>query len=78
MNILKKTRHYGGTKTIHNTNLLNVELCDGKVVGVWFRCQLLPFNQAVVDQNRADDLLECYTSPAPKIISLELEDQVSD
>jgi len=38
-------RYYGGWGTIHGTDKLDVEVEDGEVVAVWFRCQMLPFTQ---------------------------------
>ena len=42
------TRYYGDGTTIHSTGHLDVEVFEGKVVAVWFRCQMLPFEQADV------------------------------
>lgn len=47
---------YGGTGTIHRTGHLNVETKNGEVVAVWFRCQLLPFDQVEVTEARADEM----------------------
>lgn len=46
-------RFYGDGNTIHSTGHLDVETRDGKVVAVWFRCQMLPFKQAEVGASRA-------------------------
>jgi hypothetical protein len=35
---------------------VDVETDNGRVVAVWFRCQLLPFRQAEVDVHRAADM----------------------
>lgn len=53
-------RFYGGVGTIHRTGHLDVEIHDGKVVSVWFRCQPLPFQQSDVDAVRAKDMRRCY------------------
>lgn len=72
---MNDTRYYGGNKTIHHTNDLNIELYDGKVVAVWFRCQCLPFDQTEVEHDRATDMIRCYNeNTMPNIIGLELED----
>jgi len=49
-------RYYGDGGTIHSTNHLDVETHHGKVVAVWFRCQMLPFVQTEVDDARATDM----------------------
>lgn len=52
---------YGHNGTIHRTTKLDVEVDrDGKVVSVWYRCMLLPFKQANVDQPRAASMRSCY------------------
>jgi len=52
---------YGHDKTIHRTGNLNVEVDKhGKVVAVWFRCMALPFDQRVVDADRAKTMQEIY------------------
>jgi len=37
------SRYYGDGGTIHNTGTLDIEMQDGQVMAVWFRCQMLPF-----------------------------------
>jgi hypothetical protein len=55
------TFNYGGDRTIHRTEELNVELDKtGKVVSVWFRCMALPFDQTVVDDERAAEMRAMY------------------
>lgn len=55
-------RFYGTGGTLHPTEHLDVELCDGVIVGVWFRCQQLPFRATAVERDqvpvhfRADQL----------------------
>src|SRR2546425_10012095 len=47
----------GSRNTIHGTTALDVETdSKGKVVGVWFRCMILPFNQVKVNKKRASDM----------------------
>jgi hypothetical protein len=36
---------YGGDGTIHGTTHLDVETRNGVVVAVWYRCQMLAFEQ---------------------------------
>lgn len=54
-------RYYGDGGTIHGTTHLDVEMQDGKVVAVWFRCQVLPFR--VFDRTREDRYGEEDFSP---------------
>ena len=69
------TRLYGRNHTIHQTSILNVETDDdGKVVAVWFRCQPLPFDQTIVQNNRADEMDRMYLSEMPQIVAVELDD----
>jgi hypothetical protein len=49
-------RYYGDGGTISGTRHLHVEVHDGRVTAVWFRCQMLPFEQVNVDGTRARDL----------------------
>lgn len=44
-------RFYGSGGTIHPTEHLDVEVCDGLVVGVWFRCQQLPYQVTRVQRD---------------------------
>lgn len=50
------TRYYGNGGTIHSSGVLDVEVHEGKVVAVWFRCQALPFRQANPHANRATEM----------------------
>jgi len=45
----KPSRYYGDGGTIHSTNHLDIEVRNGEVVAVWFRCQMLPFRQHEAD-----------------------------
>lgn len=53
-------RYYGDGGTIHGTTHLDVEVDpDGKVVAVWFRCQVLPyrvFHRTATDRYGEEDL----------------------
>ncbi len=64
---------YGHDKTIHQTTELDVETYNGKVVAVWFRCMMLPFNQEDVDKSRAKEMIEAYKEPAPRLLAVEVE-----
>ena len=58
----------------HSTDL-DIETYNGKVVGVWFRCQHLPFTQTKVDEHRAIELEHAYAVSKPiEIHALELKD----
>ncbi len=71
-----KTRFYGNGGTIHSTTDINVEIHDGKVVGVWFRCQALPFTQSDYGESRAEELKDMYKhNPMPEIHGLNLVDK---
>lgn len=50
------SRYYGDGGTIHSGGKVDVETLDGKVVSVWFRCQMLPFEQHEVDAIRAEHM----------------------
>lgn len=68
------TRTYGLDGTIHRNTGVNVELDkDGRVVAVWYRCQMIPFTQTVVDKNRADSMNRIYDNEIlPEVVSIEL------
>jgi hypothetical protein len=52
---------YGHGGTIHGTEHLDVEVdSDGSVVSVWFRCMALPFQQTLVDRDRAAEMVSMY------------------
>jgi len=65
-------RTYGGSETFHDTQHLDVEVdSEGKVVAVWFRCMLLPFEEHRVGEIRADSLQQ---QPATvKLLAVEIE-----
>lgn len=66
-------RFYGGAGTIHNNGELDVEVCNGRVVAVWFRCQMLPFRQVQVLPPRAREM--DANDRLPSIEGIILEDQ---
>lgn len=66
---------YGFDSTIHNNESLDVEVRNGKVVAVWFRCTLIPFEQADVDKHRAEEMSRAYADGAvPGLHAVILED----
>jgi hypothetical protein len=51
------SRYYGDGGTIHSTEQLDIDTDkDGNVIAVWFRCQLLAFQQVRCDERRTEDL----------------------
>ena len=50
------SRFYGDGGTIHSNGHLDVEVFNGKVVSVWYRCCLLPFKQTDVAADRANEM----------------------
>jgi len=73
--LAEPSRYYGDGGTIHRTGQLNVELREGEVVGVWFRCQFLPFDQTEVSQERAAELTSMYESGVPELTGVEVKDR---
>ena len=49
-------RYYGDGGTIHATGTVDVEIFEGRIVSVWYRCQLLPFTERWVDSGRAAEM----------------------
>lgn len=68
---------YGHSGTIHQTTDLDVEVRDGRVVAVWFRCMALPFQQADVSAERAASMNRLYNDGPAKVPAL-LAVEVSD
>jgi len=65
---------YGDDNTIHRTNHVDVEVDEyGKVVAVWFRCSLVPFEQVEVDVDRAKDMESAYANHPPGIKAIVFE-----
>lgn len=53
------SRYYGDGGTWHTTTHLDVEVDEsGRVVAVWYRCQMLPFKQRTVGDERAIEMDE--------------------
>jgi len=71
------TRYYGDGGTIHQSPELDVETDRrGKVVAVWFRCQMLPFRQSVVGEDRATEMASAYSNNyIPELHGVEVRDQ---
>jgi hypothetical protein len=63
-------RFYGDDGTIHRTTTLDIETHNGKVVAVWFRCQMIAFGQFEVDADRA---AEMERATAPRITGIQVE-----
>jgi hypothetical protein len=62
-------RYYGDGGTVHNTNHLDVMVDEnGAVKAVWFRCQLLPF-----EQHKAREW-DGEATELPKLTGVEVED----
>ena len=68
------SRYYGDGGTIHTSGSLNVEVCDGHVVAVWFRCQMLPFKQRDVDTWRAEGM-QGVSDNLPTLTGVEVLDR---
>lgn len=66
-------RFYGGTGTIHETQTLDVEVHEGRVIAVWFRCQALPFHAVDIDALRAAEIADI---PVPRLTGVELLDDI--
>lgn len=68
-------RVYGFDMTIHQTEVLDVEVRNGEVVAVWFRCQPLPFNQSNTGEVRAQEMRGMYAgSPMPGLLAVTVKD----
>lgn len=71
----RKFRFYGDGGTIHGTTHVDIEVRDGHVVAVWFRCAALPFVETQVDAERALEMKRMYTdNPMPEVHGLQLCD----
>lgn len=64
-------RFYGDDMTVHHTTVLDVETHNGNVVAVWFRCQLIAFQQVEVDENRKTEMAH---ASAPLITGVQVND----
>lgn len=68
------SRYYGDGGTVHSTGHLDVELHDGAVVAVWFRCQPLPFRQHTVDRRRAVSMAGMSRGLRTTLTGVEVKD----
>ena len=69
-------RVYGNDKTWHQTEQVNVEIHNGVVVAVWFRCTPLPFDVSDTDKNRAVEMTRMYgEGNIPGLVAVELIDK---
>jgi hypothetical protein len=64
-------RFYGDGGTIWASTHLDVETFQGTVVSVWFRCQMLRFNQTEVDGRRAESM-EAAIPDLPSLSGVEV------
>lgn len=60
-------RYYGDGGTIHHDNILDIEVRNGEVVSVWFRCQMLPFRVDKVDRERANEMKKAHAEYGSKV-----------
>lgn len=68
-------RYYGDGGTIHHTKYVDVEVDrNGHVVSVWFRCQLLPFRQTTVQDDRALEMYQAYSNYNYQLTGVEIVD----
>lgn len=79
MEVIIKTegegRRYGDGGTIHSSPALDVEVDPkGRVVAVWFRCQMLPFEVAHVDYARGADMTNAYNGYRLRLTSVHVVD----
>jgi len=64
------SRFYGDGGTIHGSGELDVEVHEGKVIAVWFRCQQLPFKQSPADAARVASVSDATV----KLTGVEVRD----
>jgi hypothetical protein len=68
------TRYYGDGGTIHHSTYVDVEVHNGRVVSIWFRCQTLPFKQHPVDDQRAGEMDRLYEGFHSELHGVEIKD----
>jgi hypothetical protein len=73
--LARPARYYGNGGTVHSTGHVDVEVRDGKVVAVWFRCQPLPFVQSPASEARAEDMRGMYRKVDVALTGVELVDR---
>ena len=64
----ENTSFYGDGGTIHDNTALDVEVHDGKVVAVWFRCATVPFKQHDVDERRVREMAGHTSAPLAGLV----------
>lgn len=65
------SRTYGWNGTIHHSEEVDIQIGpDGKVIAVWFRCQMLPFSVSHVELNRSTP-----NNELPRIMAVEVIDR---
>lgn len=66
---------YGNADTWHHSTALDVETDkQGNVVGVWFRCQLIPFKQHIVDDARSSEMARAFKDLNVELHAVKLKD----
>ena len=69
---------YGHDKTWHRTEHVSVEVHNGKVVAVWFRCMLLPFKVHEVSFERREEMERMCAENKPwPLLAVELQEPES-
>lgn len=69
-------RYYGDLGTVHDSDHLDVEIHQGRVVAVWFRCQSLPYHQVDVDAHRAQAVQD--GPEPPRLTGVEVLDPIPE
>ena len=63
---------YGHGNTIHQTTHLDVEIDrKGRIVSVWFRCMLVPYQVTLVDDVRAEEMDAAYARGVLGVTAIE-------
>jgi hypothetical protein len=66
----------GERTTIHGSREVNIEVDPrGKVVSVWFRCMLVPFDVNLVDSARAKEMRRAYAGRVLPIDAIIFADE---
>lgn len=66
-------RYYGDGGTIHGSGFVHVEVCDGEVVAVWFRCQQLPFQAVEVSKARGTEMRRAFADIRDEVCLVGVE-----
>lgn len=70
-----KVRFYGDGTTIHSIGHLDIEVHGGKVVAVWYRCQMLPFTQHEIASDRVATVYATDYRNYPAIRGVVLDEE---